>query len=124
MQNDGDKSGLNGKTLVCPTDRQTERVMSSAETQAQCHIPSSGTASEVAGMVSATILRKTVRDNRIVTPVGWVIHKSLITAKRPTLEPLLYYSPRESFSPESGGKMKPNKAMEAIKTQGTIRLKK
>lgn len=30
--------------------------------------PRSGTASEVAGIVSATIFRKTVSDNRIVTP--------------------------------------------------------
>jgi hypothetical protein len=33
------------------------------------YLPSRGTASEVAGIVSATILRKTVRDNRIVTPM-------------------------------------------------------
>lgn len=31
-------------------------------------LPRRGTASDVAGIVSATILRKTVRDNRIVTP--------------------------------------------------------
>lgn len=32
------------------------------------YLPSSGTASEVAGIVSATMLRKTVSDSRIVTP--------------------------------------------------------
>lgn len=32
--------------------------------------------------------------------------------------------PRESFSPESGGSVNPNSAMDAIKTHGTIRLKK
>lgn len=32
-------------------------------------LPKRGTASDVAGIVSATMLRKTVRDNRIVTPV-------------------------------------------------------
>ena len=32
-------------------------------------LPRRGTASEVAGIVSATMFRKTVRDNRIVTPV-------------------------------------------------------
>lgn len=32
--------------------------------------------------------------------------------------------PRVSFSPESGGKVKPNRAMLDISTQGTIRLKK
>lgn len=32
------------------------------------HLPRRGTASEVAGMVSATIFRKTVNDKRIVTP--------------------------------------------------------
>lgn len=31
-------------------------------------LPRRGTASEVAGIVSATILRKTVKDKRIVTP--------------------------------------------------------
>lgn len=34
----------------------------------QIRLPNRGTASDVAGMVSATILRKTVKDNRIVTP--------------------------------------------------------
>ena len=33
-------------------------------------------------------------------------------------------SPKESFSPESGGSVKPRTAMEAMSTQGTIRLKK
>lgn len=32
------------------------------------YLPNRGTASEVAGIVSATMLRKTVRDKRIVTP--------------------------------------------------------
>lgn len=32
------------------------------------YTPSKGTASEVAGIVSATMLRKTVNDKRIVTP--------------------------------------------------------
>lgn len=32
------------------------------------HSPRRGTASEVAGMVSATIFKKTVNDNKIVTP--------------------------------------------------------
>lgn len=35
----------------------------------RCHyLPSSGTASEVAGIVSATMFRKTVSDSKIVTP--------------------------------------------------------
>jgi hypothetical protein len=34
------------------------------------------------------------------------------------------YSPSDSFSPESGGKVKPKTAIDAIRTQGTIRLKK
>ena len=37
---------------------------------------------------------------------------------------LLVYVPSESFSPESGGKVKPSTAMEAMRTQGTMRLKK
>ena len=32
--------------------------------------------------------------------------------------------PRESFSPESGGSVKPRTAIEAMRTQGTMRLKK
>ena len=32
--------------------------------------------------------------------------------------------PRVSFSPESGGKVKPSRAMLEMRTQGTIRLKK
>lgn len=63
------------------------------------YVPSNGTASEVAGMVSATMFKNTVRDRRIVTP-------------------------RDSFSPESGGRVKPNTAIDAIRTQGTIKLKK
>lgn len=34
------------------------------------------------------------------------------------------YVPKESFSPESGGSVKPKSAIEAMSTQGTIRLKK
>ena len=33
-------------------------------------------------------------------------------------------SPNVSFSPESGGRVNPSRAMEEISTQGTIRLKK
>ena len=36
----------------------------------------------------------------------------------------LAISPSESFSPESGGRVNPRTAMEAMSTQGTIRLKK
>ena len=32
--------------------------------------------------------------------------------------------PKVSFSPESGGSVKPRRAIEDIRTQGTIRLKK
>lgn len=32
------------------------------------YVPRSGTASDVAGIVSATIFRNTVKDSRIVTP--------------------------------------------------------
>jgi len=35
-----------------------------------------------------------------------------------------YGLPSDSFSPESGGRVNPNTAMLAIKTHGTIRLKK
>ena len=32
--------------------------------------------------------------------------------------------PSESFSPESGGRVKPRTAIDAMRTHGTIRLKK
>ena len=35
-----------------------------------------------------------------------------------------FISPRVSFSPESGGRVNPRRAMEEMSTQGTIRLKK
>jgi len=35
-----------------------------------------------------------------------------------------YILPKVSFSPESGGSVKPNSAIEDMRTQGTIRLKK
>jgi hypothetical protein len=62
------------------------------------YVPINGL-SEVMGMIAETVLRKIVRERRMVTP-------------------------KESFSPESGGKVKPNTAIEAIRTQGTIKLKK
>jgi len=34
------------------------------------------------------------------------------------------HSPSDSFSPESGGNVKPKTAIDAISTQGTMRLKK
>lgn len=34
------------------------------------------------------------------------------------------YLPRVSFSPESGGNVKPSRAIDEIKTHGTIKLKK
>lgn len=63
------------------------------------YVPRSGTASDVAGIVSATMFRNTVSDSKMVTP-------------------------KESFSPESGGNVNPKTAIEAINTHGTIRLKK
>ena len=35
-------------------------------------VPNNGTASDVAGIVSATILRKTVKESKIVTPINLV----------------------------------------------------
>jgi hypothetical protein len=42
-------------------------------------LPKRGTASDVAGIVSATMLRKTVRDNKIVTPVEKTFLESAIS---------------------------------------------
>lgn len=54
---------------------------------------------DVIGMMDDTVFRNMVRDSKIVTP-------------------------RDNFSPESGGKVKSRTAMEDIRRQGTIRLKK
>lgn len=40
-----------------------------SHTTLQIILPSNGTASEVAGIVSATIFKNTVNDNKIVTPM-------------------------------------------------------
>jgi hypothetical protein len=37
---------------------------------------------------------------------------------------IIMFSPRPSFSPESGGRVKPRMAMEEMRRQGTIRLEK
>jgi hypothetical protein len=37
---------------------------------------------------------------------------------------IVYTIPRVSFSPESGGRVKPRRAMEEMSTEGTMRLKK
>lgn len=43
---------------------------SEQQQQQRCDSPRSGTASDVAGIVSATMFKKTVNDSRIVTPAG------------------------------------------------------
>lgn len=40
------------------------------------------------------------------------------------MERELLYLPNVSFSPESGGKVNPSRAIDEIKTHGTIKLKK
>lgn len=40
--------------------------------EANC-LPNNGTASDVAGIVSATIFKNTVNDSKIVTPVTFVV---------------------------------------------------
>ena len=72
--------------------------------------------SDVTGIDSQTMLRKTVNESRIVTPAVEEVSPYCLLMES--------VSPRESFSPESGGRVKPRTAMEAISTQGTIRLKK
>lgn len=37
---------------------------------------------------------------------------------------MMKYLPNVSFSPESGGRVNPNRAIDEIKTHGTIKLKK
>ena len=48
--------------------------------------------------------------------VVYVFNKSLLQ--------MVVRKPRVSFSPESGGRVNPRRAMEEMSTQGTIRLKK
>ena len=69
-------------------------------------------------MMEETVLRNIVRDSRMVTP------DIIITAFYQDLDCQCFSSPRLSFSPESGGSVKPSTAMEAISRQGTIRLEK
>ena len=37
---------------------------------------------------------------------------------------IMVITPSKSFSPESGGRVKPSTAIDAMRTQGTMRLKK
>ena len=37
---------------------------------------------------------------------------------------IIVNKPSKSFSPESGGRVKPSTAIDAMRTQGTMRLKK
>ena len=70
----------------------------------------------VTGNMSPTIEEKMVMANIMVTP-----------ATRPGKvhqDRLAQCSPNESFSPESGGRVKPRTAMLEISRQGMIRLEK
>lgn len=84
------------------------------------YVPNNGTASDVAGIVSATIFKNTVNESKIVTP-----------EKRKTINYRTEHQngydeclPSDNFSPESGGNANPNNAIDAINTHGTIKLKK
>lgn len=50
-----------------------------------------------------------------------IMNELVVKVKGENLRPVL---PRVSFSPESGGRVKPSRAMLEMRTQGTIRLKK
>lgn len=61
------------------------------------YIPSSGTVSELAGIDSLIVFRNIIREKSIVAPSG-------------------------SFSPDSGGKVKPKIARNPIKPHGTSKF--
>ena len=53
----------------------------------------------------------------------WEFSTVLLGAKEEVLSKCVDL-PKVSFSPESGGSVKPRSAIEEMRTQGTIRLKK
>ena len=50
----------------------------------------------------------------------WII----INIPKSNFEKQTFCVPNDNFSPESGGNVNPNNAIEAISTHGTIKLKK
>ena len=73
----------------------------------------------VTGSISPTIvLNNTIANNRL-TPQQ---KKQKISLQ--VMSAVSLYVQRPSFSPESGGSVKPRTAMAAMRRQGTIRLKK
>lgn len=95
------------------------------------NLPNNGTASDVAGIVSATIFKNTVNDSKIVTPVKCREESNEYLSEKvynPQIQAhttkKLSTVPNDNFSPESGGNVNPNNAIEAISTHGTIKLKK
>ena len=73
----------------------------------------------VTGSISPTIvLNSTIANNRL-TPDTKKHKINLQISSEVSL-----YVQRPSFSPESGGSVKPRTAMAAMRRQGTIRLKK
>ena len=52
------------------------------------------------------------------------ILKRLLKVCMESMQKRWVYLPSESFSPESGGRVKPRTAIDAMRTQGTMRLKK
>ena len=79
-----------------------------------CRVPIKGL-SDVIGIIDETVLRKMVRDSRIVTPKQKLLLLKFFK---------IIFPPSDSFSPESGGRVKSRTAMEDISRQGTMRLKK
>ena len=72
-------------------------------------------------------VRKEIKNTNIKTPIKGVAlvtgsMSPTIVLKRTMARSRL--TPSDSFSPESGGRVKPSTAMEAIRRHGTIRLKK
>ena len=59
-----------------------------------------------------------------ITPEGIFIENKSHSIMRYMYKGYIQNLPKVSFSPESGGSVNPRRAMDEIKTHGTIRLKK
>lgn len=71
-------------------------------------------------IVSATIFRLLTTDYTLDDSK----HCSITIYIYKTVNDSRIVTPSDNFSPESGGKVNPSRAMEAIRTHGTIKLKK
>jgi hypothetical protein len=77
------------------------------------NVPISGTASDVGGVMSATMDKKKQTDSRIVTSKKYLFFYIYINFK-----------PKVIFSPASGGSVNPSSVISEISNEGMIKLTK